>query len=127
MQVPWKNQAAPLIAFVVLALAGGFGIKASADSSADSLYQTQLDSCHRGNTLREESNRRVRAHEIDRDALLDFLKTAETARLSAYDRDGNKSDLAAAEDYRQLHNRVQTQVVFQPVSIVDCEKVIDKP
>lgn len=116
-----------LVAFLILALVGGWAIKGSADSSADKLYRSQIEACERGNTLRAESNRRVTSHEVDRNALVAFLNAAESARVSAYERDGNEADKVAAEDYADLAELVRNQVVFEPVSIVDCTEVIEKP
>lgn len=126
MRMPWELKQAPVIAFGVLALTGGYGLWTSSASQADKLYQSQIASCERVNVLREESNRRIEEHIIDRDVLSRFLVAAVSARTAQWERDRNRSDLDAANEYNRLLDRLET-VNFEPVSVVDCKSVVEKP
>jgi hypothetical protein len=126
MKLPWQTHQAPAVAFAVLALVGGYGLKTTADEQSNKLYKTQIETCERGNSLRVESNRRIDAHATDRDVLRAFLVAAKDARVAAYERDRNMSDKAAADEYQRQIIKLD-QVTFRPVAIVDCKKVIQRP
>lgn len=126
-QLPWNHHLAPLFAFGVLALGGGWALHNASDSAADQLYQGQLAACDRGNVLRAESNRRVESMTVVKDSLKDFLTSARTARLTAYEAEQNKFDKLAADDYTRLIQKIEDQVKFEFVPLVDCAQVVEKP
>lgn len=112
----------PLVAFLILALIGGWAIRSSSQESARTLYKSQIEACERGNILRAESNRRVASHVLDAEVLGQFLTAAREAR-----RAGNTpTDKTAAEDYTNLLERLQ-RVRFEPVKIVNCAEAIPEP
>lgn len=119
---PW----APLAAFLILLVVGGYALYGVAQSGKDTLYKSQLQACERGNALREESNRRVAAHNADRDTLQEFLIAAREARRAAYARSHEASDANAAADYSRLIKQLDA-VKFYPVKVVDCQTAIAKP
>lgn len=127
MRFPWQASYAPTLAFATLALIGGYGLKASGDRAADQLYKSQLTACDGQNDLRRESNNRIPAHTADTAALRDFLLGAADVRAATYDRDHLQADLQAIHTYRLLARRLDEQVHFSPVSIVNCKKVIPEP
>lgn len=118
-------------AYVILALAAGVAIdrsaKTTAHESARILYNSQIAACERGNLLRAEINRRVRSNLVERDALIDFLDTAEVARRASYAKTHQVSDLKAAEGYARLIREVRQKVHFNKVTIVRCNHAIARP
>jgi hypothetical protein len=117
----------PLLAFLILAIAGGIAIQATQRHSADRLYQNNLASCERGNELRIESNKRVPAHRTEATVVLDFLHSAEQARRANYHETHQASDKQAAQQYHALSRRLKAHVHFQDVPVIDCQAVIQKP
>lgn len=124
----WLNRGrnSALVSFILLALIGGWAIKSSADSSAERLYQTQIEACEGSNDNRRESNQRVGQHRTDTSVLRDFLLSAATARSAAYERDGEAADLVAAKAYEQGAERLRA-VNFNQLPLVNCQKAIKKP
>lgn len=127
----WLRDNSTVVAFMLLAGAGAYAIDTSARSTAANsarvLYQSQLDSCRRGNALRDEVNRRVETVNTQRSVLLDFIQSAEEARRATYTQSHHASDKEAADVYQHLANQVQTQLHYRTVPLVDCFKVIKKP
>lgn len=123
----FKAQYGVAAAFVVLALIGGIAIENSASGSADSLYRSQIASCHRANLLRMESNRRISSHEADTSVLRAFLSAAQEAREQNYIASKLKSDNEAAEEYGHLIRVLDKRVVFKPIGLVHCEEAVKKP
>ena len=50
----FKAQYGVAAAFMILALFGGISIEQSASNDADTLYQNQIEACHRGNHIRAQ-------------------------------------------------------------------------
>lgn len=119
------------VAFVALAVAGAVAIDSSAKHEAKSsalvVYDSQLAACHRGNTLRTEINHRVGVVGVQRQVLLQFIESAEAARLSSYANTHQATDKIAADEYASLANQVRTQIHYGTVPIIDCERAIKKP
>lgn len=111
-----------MLAFLILAGAGMYAVNAQAQNNAQTLYRTQLASCHRANVLRAESNDRVDAHLLERNVLSEFLSSAAAARKAA----GTPLDSKAAADYLDLKDSLK-RVQYQRVPTIDCEKTIEKP
>lgn len=119
----WYSKSwAPLAAFLVLAVVGGYALFASNEHSSGTLYKTQLQACVRGNELRAENNRRIGAHNAERAVLRNFLATAREARREA----GTPSDLRAANEYSRLLRKLD-RVRFHPIPNVDCHTVVSQP
>lgn len=119
----WYSKSwAPLAAFLIIAVVGGWALYSSTQGTTDTIYKGQLAACDRGNVLRAESNRRVEANNTEVDVLRTFLLTAREARRAA----GKPLDLVAASEYTILIRRLET-VKFKPVDIVNCIKTIPKP
>lgn len=93
----------------------------------ETLYRTQYQACLRGNTLRSESNTRLRAHRADTKGLLDFLASAQAAREASYRQTHQASDKAAAEAYAGIATNVKANARFKLVTIVDCRKAVPHP
>lgn len=123
----FRQEWGPLVAFVVLAIAGGIALQRSMTHAQDTLYTTQIQICHRQNDLRRESNKRIPAHRADTDALRNFLVAAKRARISDYHAKGLKSDLQAAQTYQRTINTLDAKVHFQRVPIIPCQRVIGRP
>lgn len=111
-----------MLAFLALALAGGYTINAQAEANATTLYETQLAGCERANKVRTESNERINAHVTERNVLASFLESAAEARESA----GSKIDVKAAQEYRALKDSLK-RVQFREQDLIDCAKTIEKP
>lgn len=122
-----RTNLASLLAFFVVALAGGWAIHASSEQSSDTLYRNSLASCERGNSLREESNLRVPAHRTEATVVLQFLRSARTARLASYAETHSTNDKIAAREYGRLANRLVASVHFDPLPLIHCKDVIEAP
>lgn len=127
MRLPWQNAHAPAVAFAVLALAGGIGLKSAADRHNDQIYQTQLAGCQRDNALRAESNKRIVSHSADKEVLREFLDAARSARVASFSRNPTQGDRVAIEEYERLMKMLDTKVKFRAVPLINCEKVTTKP
>lgn len=127
MKLPWQNTHAPAVAFAVLALAGGIGLKAAANQTTERLYETQLAGCHRNNVIRVESNRRIASHEAETDVLRNFLSAAKSARIASNERSPNAGDEQAIDQYTHLIAVLDAKVEFRSVPLIDCKKAIKKP
>lgn len=127
MRLPWHNRHAPAVAFAVLALAGGIGLKAAANQTTDELYNTQIAGCHRNNALRIESNRRIESGEATADVLRNFLAAAKSARIASNERSPNAGDEQAVAEYTHLITVLDAKVKFRSVPLIDCKKAIKKP
>jgi hypothetical protein len=119
----WIHFHGPVTAFVVLALIGGVAIDESAHGAADTLYHAQIAACHRQNDVRRESNARVPSHEAEKNVVRDLLETAEAARKAS----GSPSDEVAAAGYHELIVRLDRDVIFHVMPLVNCQKDIPKP
>lgn len=113
---------APLIAFIVLALAGGWALKATTDANDANIKEAQVAACERGNVLREETNDRVQDNQLQVEVLTKFLEAARTARLDAFAKSHNKFDLSAANNYTQLIANLKN-VVYEKVPLADCDNL----
>lgn len=118
----WR-QHGPIAAFVVLAIIGGIAIEDSASHASQTLYKSQIAACNRNNQLRTESNRRIPAHVAEREIVRSLLVTAKAAREVS----GSSSDKVAAASYDDLIRRLDTDVKFHKVPLIDCLKVVKKP
>jgi hypothetical protein len=110
------------IAFVLLAVVAIVAFNQSITNSDNKLYQSQLAACKRGNLVREESNRRIGAHQLDRDVLKQFLDSAEKARRAS----GKREDIKTANEYHRLSTSLNS-VTFKPTPLIDCNKAVHKP
>jgi hypothetical protein len=110
------------IAFLILAAAGMYAVNAQAESNAQVLYETQVESCRQANAVRDESNQRIAAHLIDRNVLSSFLGSAAEARSAS----GSAVDRKAASEYLDLRSSL-ARVQFQTQPLLDCEKAVPKP
>lgn len=117
---------APLVAFLIIAVVGGYALFSVAQGGKDTLYHSQIQACERGNQLRAENNRRVSAHITDTQTLQDFLIAAREARRATYDKTHEASDRDAVDEYTRLIIKLDG-VKFLPVPIVDCAHTITKP
>ena len=122
MKNPIKGSNGPILAFVILALAGGWAIASSDRSGADKLYDSQVLACNKGNKVIGELNERVDSNITVQQSLEQFLSSAREARLSS----GSRTDLAAAEAYGRLIVKV-SKVQYHKVPLVDCQHDIKKP
>jgi hypothetical protein len=118
---------APLIAFLILAVCGGFAIRSSAHNGLEALYRSQIQACERGNSVRAENNHRILVHQADTKVLKEFLAAAETARKAAYERNGAVEDRDAARNYASLITYLNEKVHFNQTPLVNCKKAIPKP
>lgn len=123
----WYSKSwAPLVAFLILALAGGYALYTVQKSNATTLYHTQLAGCDRGNQIREESNARAVYNQQELDVLREFLDSARQARVAAYSRDHHAADKKASEAYASQIKSLEG-ISFKQVPVVNCLKVILKP
>ena len=111
------------ISFIFVAFAGGYTVQLEADRSNERLYESQVESCQRGNKLRTESNQRVQGLSDQRDILAEFLLAAARAREEA----GSPTDVRTAAKYRELAEYLDRHVHFNSVPLVDCNKEIPRP
>lgn len=111
-----------MLAFVLLALGAAYALQKSNEQSVARLYNAQLQGCERRNDLRNESNQRVRAHELERDILAEFLNSAAVARNST----GTELDKKTAKKYVGLSVQLQT-LHFDVLPLEDCVAVTPKP
>ena len=116
-----------LAAFVVLATFGGIALDRASSDQAATLYASQQRGCARGNVFRTSVNQRLANIEVEREAFLSLLTTAEAARYANYTVTHLPSDLKAAKEYGRLETDVRTHVVFVPFPMVNCAKVYPKP
>lgn len=124
---PWVK----ILAVIVLALAIGAAINGSANHTAKESakaaalvnYKSQLAACSRGNDLRQESNDRIAAHQVDKQNLIEFLEAAIEARKAS----GTKADLVAVKKYESYIHRERSSVIFDKFSLVNCLIVVKKP
>ena len=116
-----------LLAFVILAIFGGIAIDRSASNQTKTIYQSQLRSCQRGNTFRQDLNQRLSNIEVERGAFLQLLLAASAARQATYEVSHLPSDLAAAVEYRRLAKEVTDHVIFVKFPLVNCAKAYPKP
>lgn len=117
----------PVLAYLFIAFALVFLLQRSADTRARLDYKNSVAACQRGNKLRTESNNRIAAHQADKQGLVDFLEGARRARLAGYVRNRNSEDLKAARNYAAIIKRVNAQVRFDSVALVDCPNQFTKP
>lgn len=118
----YKN--APLVAFTVLAFAGGYGLKLNADKSTAKLAKAQLVACEKANEIRLESNQRVRSHMVLREAAEDALKFQATARLASYKKTNQRADLVAARRAKVLLDRIETDVKYNETPVLSCKDIV---
>lgn len=115
---------APLIAFSVLAFAGGWGLHANAKNSTNLLAKAQLVACEKANELRAESNQRIRSHLVLREAAEDSLKSQAIARRAAYRKTGQEADRVAAQRAQRLLARIESQVKYNETPPVNCRDIV---
>lgn len=132
--VRWLRHRGAAIAFVFLALCAGVAInhaasvtaKKDAHSAAVIVYQSQISSCLRGNSLRAEINRRVGTFANEKSILREFLDSAAAARRANFAANHAPSDEKAAVQYANLSLRV-SRLHYDRSPEVNCYKVIRKP
>jgi type II secretory pathway pseudopilin PulG len=95
-------------------------------ASAMSLYRTQLDTCARGNRVREESNRRAGEHAEQDRIIGELLLTAERRARDEFRRQSSPVDAAAVTRYRDLRRQLG-RLKFAPQRLVDCARVVRHP
>jgi hypothetical protein len=123
------------LAFILLAFFGGVAINGSAKNTArvtanratQALYQSQLAACHRGNSLIQETNRRIGTDLIMREAVISFLDASRRVRMASYRVTHQLADKEAASKYKNLIVDVKTTVKYRVVPLVDCRKEVSKP
>lgn len=115
-----------MLAFLILAIVGGYAIEQSAKNSAKAdarqLYEAQIQACEKRNDIRNESNKRIRDHTIERDVLEEFLADARDARRAS----GSPTDKKAASRYANLKKELEG-VRFSVLPFEDCAATIQKP
>lgn len=82
--------------------------------------------CERTNAFRRESNRRIAQHKKNNEATLLVAEGARDARLAAFRRDGEQSDLQAYRTYVRAVKLLKG-VEYREVEIVDCEEAYPLP
>ncbi len=117
---------APVFAYLVIVVALVFYLDKRDAAEREQTYKDQVAACERGNAIRDENNRRAVFHQKDLDALRSFLNGAKDARQAAYDRDQNKEDLKAVENYQANIKSLQG-ISFKQVPLVDCANQFEKP
>lgn len=121
------NRNRQILAFVLLALITGLALNAVVNKGNQTLYDSQLVQCTRGNKVIKESNRRIQSHLADTKVLRMFMEGARTARLAAFHQSHHKSDFIAARTYGDLIRVLDAKVHFEAIPLVNCVKVIPKP
>lgn len=116
-----------LLAFVVLAGAGGVALDRTQTNNVNTLHGSLLKGCVRGNVLRVELNKRLAANNAEKDAVVTFLTDAERAREASYKLSRQPSDLRASQEYRELANDITSKVVYVRFPTVNCAKAYPKP
>lgn len=107
-----------LAALALLAIAGGWAIRASYHASLEHIHTSQLQACRRGNILRAEVQVNVRVL----DALLTEAARARAVQArEATDPEIAASSAATARAYRRL------MTLTRAVPQVDCAKVVPRP
>lgn len=122
------------IAYLMVAIAAGVAIDLSANhtahvsahEAASVLYHSQIQACHRGNSLRRQINARTHESATSRSVLISFLKSAQRARLDSYKLAHEPADLHAAQSYGAQIAR-EEQVHFNPVALTNCKQAFPKP
>lgn len=109
---------------VLLAVAGGYGIRQAERQTDLQLYRSQIASCHRVNVTRREINRRAVAFR-DVTAALSRLLIGERIEL-AEPAPSAEQKARQARAYAGALARVRA-ATFQDVTIPNCEAVIPKP
>lgn len=123
----WYSKSwAPLLAFLVLAFAGGYALFHVQSNNSRTLYHTQLAGCKRANGLRAESNARAVYSQRELTVLRDFLSSARSARQAAYKANHQPADKKAALAYGTQIDSLKG-ISFKTVPIVDCNKAVLKP
>lgn len=115
------------VLFVVAIVAMTASLAFYQNSITNTLYHNQLQSCERGNTLRTESNNRLKAHLVDRDNLIKFADGARVARLAAYEDMRKPSDLEAARVYAGIIASQKKNVTFTVQPLLNCKQAVEHP
>lgn len=118
----YANTWAPLIAFLLIAIVGGYSLHEQQIQTARKLHNSQLIQCGVTNTLLSESNKRAPLEQRTVDTLRSFLETARTAREAAYRAHHFHADKQAADGYAAQLRRL-IGVSFAVIPPVDCQKV----
>lgn len=113
----------PAVGYLLLVAVLAVGLYANQQHQARHLRAAQVKACERGNQLRSESNRRIRAHETDRQAFMLVWTQTRAARLAEYRRTRNPYALQVARA-AQSALTMERSISFRPVALVNCERVV---
>jgi hypothetical protein len=117
-----------LLAYLIIAVVAVFGVTKIEGAATNTIYQSQLSGCVRGNTLRGQLDHNVvQAAEANSRVLVSFLKAGAAAREADYKANHLQSDANAAFDYLWLAKYDQTHVHLTTFGTVDCAKVYPRP
>lgn len=108
----------PLVAFLFLAIVGGYAIQQSAERDANLLREGLLQSCERANARDEASNKRA---DIMSAVLTAAAESREREASIAQTAEERRVNLQVAAKYRELADAVPK------VKSVDCEAVVPRP
>lgn len=109
---------APLVAFIIISIAGGYAIQQSSQRDAELLYEGLFKSCERQNVRDKASNQRSAViEEVLNAAATSREKEAEVAKDLA----SRKINLEVAERYRFL----ATSIPY--INPVQCSDVVPRP